>query len=220
MTVCIFYANIETLRWDGLEKYLSLLSKNEIEKIQFLKFDEDRCLALVGKLLLLHALTKKYSWEIRALPLILYGPYGKPYIYGANLDFNISHSGNIAICAITSNGKVGIDIEKKSNQIIISDFKDMFTKKEFDVIKNNEDPIDEFYHFWTLKESIMKADGRGFNINPHDIIVNKNESIIEGRKWFMHTLNILELYSVNLASSRLISIINIEKVDNIFFDIL
>ena len=79
-----------------------------------------------------------------------------------NIKFNISHAQEYVIIAVIDNPayEVGVDIEyidRNSNdfremaKIVYSDF-------EISQIKN----VDDFFNFWTKKESLIKARGTGF----------------------------------------------------------
>lgn len=94
---------------------------------------------------------------------ICYNPYGKPYI--ANLrhfKFNISHSGKYVAIA-TSKYKIGIDIEQIQN-IDLTIAKRCFTPGEYAYICSCENPRNAFYQMWTLKESYIKAVGKGLHL--------------------------------------------------------
>ena len=97
---------------------------------------------------------------------IKYNEYKKPYL--DNLNISISHSDNYYLFA-TSNYEIGIDIErvKNYNPNIL---KKTNTKKEILYIREN--PLERFYILWTLKESLVKAYGTGFDSFPNDIEVD------------------------------------------------
>ena len=84
--------------------------------------------------------------------------HGKPYFTNApQLDFSISHSGNCAAVIISDN-PCGCDIE------LISTPKPEIAKRffhpdEYAAVLNNDSL---FYRMWTLKESYIKAIGKGF----------------------------------------------------------
>lgn len=92
--------------------------------------------------------------------------YGKPYLIDyPKVQFNISHSGNFLLVAISQVGTVGVDIEHaKSHR---RDFSGLvakcFAKSEIEYW--NTLPVTEktaeFYRFWTRKEAFVKAVGRG-----------------------------------------------------------
>ena len=57
------------------------------------------------------ALAAKEHWGLRSLPPVVRDPLGKPvFASGQNLEFNLSHSGSLALCALDS-APVGVDIQ-------------------------------------------------------------------------------------------------------------
>ena len=93
--------------------------------------------------------------------------------------FNLSHSGNIAVCAI-SDSEVGVDIEKKRN---FSEglIKKVFDDREIQDVERSTETIDDrnerYTALWTIKESIMKYYGIGIAMDPACIHVNLGKKI-------------------------------------------
>lgn len=97
------------------------------------------------------------------------GTFGKPELAGAEsqtpLRFNLTHSGGLALLAVTSGREVGVDIEQvrpmDDAERIITRF---FSKKEqADFLSLPGDQrTAAFFRGWTRKEAYMKATGEGF----------------------------------------------------------
>ncbi|MGN7471978.1 4'-phosphopantetheinyl transferase family protein [Brevibacillus sp. SAFN-007a] len=107
-------------------------------------------------------------------------PYGKPYLVDApNFNFNVSHSGKWIVC-ITHNASVGIDIEE-IKPIDLSMAERFLSREEYNDLfaQLPEDRLHYFYDLWTLKESYIKAIGKGMFIplNSFTIRKSKNEDI-------------------------------------------
>jgi 4'-phosphopantetheinyl transferase len=132
---------------------------------------QDRHACLFGKMLLSEGL-KLYGYNPESLNHLSYTAFGRPYINNSNIDFNISHSGQYVVCAITEQGKIGIDVEK-IKQIDLSGFERYMTPKEWEEIHQSETPYHAFYSYWTKKESVLKAYGYGLSV-PLDKIVIDN----------------------------------------------
>lgn len=83
-------------------------------------------------------------------------PSGKPYAENADAEFSISHSKDIAVCAVSEN-KIGIDAEKirKVNFRAATRFA---TEEELAYIGEN---TERFFEIWTLKEAYFKCIGTG-----------------------------------------------------------
>ena len=79
--------------------------------------------------------------------------HGKPAIKDTDIYFNLAHSSNVSVCAI-ADSPVGVDVESKYR---VSDAvkKRCFTKNEYD---------SAFYHIWTRKEAVSKAEGSGISL--------------------------------------------------------
>ena len=106
--------------------------------------------------------------------------HGKPYILGReDIFFNLSHSGNIAVCAI-SDSEVGVDIEKKRN---FSEglIKKVFDDREIQDVERSTETIDDrnerYTALWTIKESVMKYYGTGIAMAPASIHVDFGEKV-------------------------------------------
>ncbi len=86
---------------------------------------------------------------------------GKPYIENSNLYFNLSHSGDYALC-VCGDKKVGCDIEKiKACNLKVA--QRFFCENEFKALRNSEASAYVFSKMWTLKESALKFSGNGIS---------------------------------------------------------
>ena len=83
--------------------------------------------------------------------------HGKPIICDTDIYFNISHSANAVMCAV-SDHEVGVDIEK------ICDIRDAIVKRCFSAYEKDQvSSAEDFYRIWTLKEAYLKAIGTGID---------------------------------------------------------
>ena len=161
---------------------------------------QDKYAALFGRLLLKIALSAE-GYPLWCLEDLKFDSYNRPFI-DSEVDFNISHSGSYVLCAITKKGRIGIDIEYIRN-INTHDFKHFLTNEEWLDVTRASDPIRRFYHHWTVKESTMKADGRGLNIPPQSIISYLNFAVIDNKKWGLKKIDFeVDHYSCHLAFER------------------
>lgn len=81
-----------------------------------------------------------------------------PWLY-----FNISHSEDFAVIAISLN-KVGIDIEYLAKDFTFTDLlPDVFNNNEVLAIKNTTNQKHTFYKLWTRKEALVKGFGKGID---------------------------------------------------------
>lgn len=87
---------------------------------------------------------------------LLFTLMGKPY-YENGPFFNISHSGNFIVMAV-SNKEVGVDIEENIAKDMTPLLR-IFNEAEAKVIKEHSD----FYYLWCAKESLIKCTGSTIN---------------------------------------------------------
>ncbi|MBT8409155.1 MAG: 4'-phosphopantetheinyl transferase superfamily protein [Alphaproteobacteria bacterium] len=107
---------------------------------------------------------------------IAYGPAGKPYVPGADLEFNISHAGALAVLAISYTGPVGIDLEFAGRGARLEGdlaglTRRCMTPAEQEAIfaETGAARSRRFLEFWTAKEARMKLTGEGMHLAPKSI---------------------------------------------------
>lgn len=82
---------------------------------------------------------------------ILKNENGKPYITGSKYHFNISHSGEIVMLAV-SDKPIGIDVERIEQRDYEKFCKRFFSEEE----QKRVNSLLSFYVLWTKKESFVK----------------------------------------------------------------
>ena len=109
---------------------------------------------------------------------IIVGDNGKPYLAGCAVFFNLSHSGDRVMCAL-SGGEVGCDVQKtgKKSLKIADRFFSPSEKELLESITDENDKADMFYRLWTLKESYIKMLGTGFETPLGSFTVSMTENI-------------------------------------------
>jgi 4'-phosphopantetheinyl transferase len=94
-----------------------------------------------------------------------YGQQGKPAIEGKDIQFNLSHSADRAVYALSAKYPVGIDLEQ-IHPLPAADLVDRFFSSAEQTIFHSL-PIDlqqaAFFHAWTQKEAYLKACGTGLS---------------------------------------------------------
>jgi 4'-phosphopantetheinyl transferase len=95
------------------------------------------------------------------------GVHGKPEIPilgGHSISFNLAHSKNTLLIALRRKGAIGVDVEYFDRSTDIMEVAHAnFTKSEIKALAaaEPETRLRTFYRYWTRKEAIGKADGRG-----------------------------------------------------------
>ena len=98
------------------------------------------------------------------------GPYGKPKLVsihaGKKFEFNLSHSHEVALIAVTQAGEIGVDIEYVKKDFPIHEVAgNFFTPKEAATLRTLPEYLQPqaFFKCWTSKEALLKAKGTGLS---------------------------------------------------------
>ena len=160
----VYYTDTKPLENpETFERIFEALPGYRREKIEKLKLGRDRNLSAAAGFLLMRAAEDA---GLDACEKIETNVYGKPFFAGRpDIDFSLSHSGEMALCAI-ADVPVGCDIEKTGrNRMAVAER--FFTPEEKEILKSVKDADlrnEEFYRLWTLKESFIKCRGLGISL--------------------------------------------------------
>jgi len=150
-----------------LEKLASTLAPEEKERANRFKFEHLRNRYIAGRGALRAILSQYLETEATALRFD-YLENGKPLLAGefatAGIHFNLAHTGDLALMAITRIGRVGVDVEwarpiKNVDELVAR----FFSKREdelFQKVSARQKPV-AFFNLWTRKEALLKATGEG-----------------------------------------------------------
>jgi 4'-phosphopantetheinyl transferase len=195
--VSILYSeNNKQLPASVFGQYIKNLPRSHQEQIQGYQFWQDAQHSLFGKLLLKKALEELPLSQLD-LENIEYSPHQRPFFDQAAVDFNISHSGSLVVCAVASHMRVGIDIEE-IKPIDIQEFQDYFSTSELASITQGSIT---FHTLWTQKEAVMKANGKGLSLPSQNIIIQNNIALLENESWFLTEIHLSPNYSCHLATN-------------------
>ncbi len=129
------------------------------------------------------------------------GKYGKPYLnHDTNINFNVSHSHEMALIAVALNQEIGIDIEYHSKRNIDGIAEKMFSAAEIArVHQAKTNKIAVFYEIWTGKEAFIKAIGMGLHYPTPNITIPKLQftpQTIDKKNapWYIQKLNLQNKY--------------------------
>lgn len=96
-----------------------------------------------------------------------YGAHGKPSLVEAppRFEFNLSHSHGLALCAVSTVGTLGVDLEQirpmeEDGRKLIGRFFSAVEQVEFLGLAEGE-RLGAFFRGWTRKEAFLKAVGTG-----------------------------------------------------------
>ncbi len=88
----------------------------------------------------------------------------KPYLAGGGPHFNVSHSGEIGLIAVTNWGEIGVDVERvRAMPTHLDMAQRYFAPGEVQALTRLPPGAREqaFFHIWTRKEAFVKAIGVG-----------------------------------------------------------
>jgi len=111
---------------------------------------------------------------------LVFGKKGKPHIGNLkNIHFNISHSGQYIVCAVGPN-ELGIDVER-IREVNLRIAERFFSSSEIHDLMQlpEEERMTYFITLWTIKESFLKAIGRGLTQHLNSFTIVKNDTIYQ-----------------------------------------
>ncbi len=152
---------LDSRMFEELLHYVSLEKRRQICRF---RFPEDARRSLFSDLMIRRIIQEKLRLSGHQIRFEL-NDYGKPSLKDVpDFQFNLSHSGDWIVCAISSQ-PIGIDIEL-IQPIEIEIAKRFFARAEYDQLMKQWEPMREayFYELWTLKESYIKAIGMGLSL--------------------------------------------------------
>ncbi len=190
------------------------LNSDEIEKSNKFHFEKDRNSFIVARGSL-RIILSKYFFVTPQEILFNYNEYGKPFLdypKTKNINFNLSHSKDLALVGVTKYGKIGVDIEHLNREIVTKDIvKNYFSKNE--IVELFDLPADKqlkgFFSCWTRKEAYIKAEGKGLSIplDSFDVTFGQDSPKISRidkennpRNWNLYNQNIDENYCAAIAN--------------------
>jgi 4'-phosphopantetheinyl transferase len=190
---------------------MAMLPPDIREKASRFHHWRDAQACMIGRRLLAYALNG--FGMPNALGNIRYNEFGRPLIDGP-VDINISHSGNWVICGVSDTSRIGIDIEQVQ-PTTVTDFYNYLDEDEKAAIERSSDRIALFFHFWTRKESTIKADGRGLSFPLLDVKFKDEGVAMTGSQvWHYYPIGengVLnrdgEFYSAHLATDQELGLI-------------
>ncbi len=178
----VWRINFENINCDltGHSKIISPEEKYRADKFHFEK-DKTRFIirhSILRSVLGRYLLRKPESIQFE------YNTHGKPALkgnlYNTGIQFNLSHSNNLALIAIVLNREIGIDIEHINANI---DYENIaiqyFSENEISELRSlpSQQQLIAFYNCWTRKEAYIKALGQGLAIplSTFDVTLTPNK---------------------------------------------
>jgi 4'-phosphopantetheinyl transferase len=198
-----------------LASLTAVLSADEQQRAQRFIRDRDRT-RFVACRAALRSILGRYAGRPAGSCRFEYGPYGKPRLLdppaSAALQFNVSHSGELALVSIARDRPLGVDLEQFHPDVDIQGVGRMvFSAAEQDALQSFPEAHRRaaFFNLWTRKEAYLKALGRGFSGSPQQVTIpsamGAEGSLLgdatEGlcRRWFVANLSPAPGYAAAVA---------------------
>ncbi len=149
--------------------HFKFLSEDERRRAFRFHFDRDRRRFTVARGALRQILARYLELEPAAVQFG-YSEHGKPFLEQppADLDvrFNVSHSDDVALVAVTLSREVGIDLEKVRPEFAGLEIAErFFSPTEVETLRSLPLKLKSrgFFNCWTRKEAFVKATGKGLS---------------------------------------------------------
>jgi 4'-phosphopantetheinyl transferase len=194
----------------------NILSPDEIARAGRFHFDKDRnrftrCRSALRTLLASYLAIPASEISFQ------YSDGGKPRLMTERnpqaLEFNVSHSGNLALIAVGSKYRLGVDIEKIRDDVDTTALAERFfsprERTELQALPDHR-RVAGFFACWTRKEAFLKATGDGlcFPLSGFSVITDPDrDPVIEEirgnrevtKQWFLADLSVADGYRATVA---------------------
>jgi phosphopantetheinyl transferase len=195
------------IRTDGqIDEEFLCCALPEQERTRVLRYRnrQDRLNSLAA-LLAAKVMLAPYCWP---LPPMQQTVFGRPYVEspGWRGDFNLAHSGGMAVCALLPAGRVGVDMEKIGQ---VQDETASYCLAEAEWRHWNAQPDSRsrqelFHRYWTLKEAYIKLQGTGMGLIAPDSLQfelhdDASATLLTPARLAFHSCRIDERYSLSVC---------------------
>lgn len=162
---------------DELAELRRSLSDDEARRADSFRFDVHRHRFIAGRGLLRRVLAGYLGCGPREVAF-RYSQYGQPLLDGppggAPLAFNLAHSADEALVAVTPGSRIGVDLEQiRPLTDLASVARSAFSVREcrelFSLAADEQEAA--FFRIWTRKEAVLKALGTGFSLPSRSFVV-------------------------------------------------
>lgn len=216
-------------RTENTDELLDVLSEDERVRVRRFYFAKHGVRYAVAHSALRRILAQYADTPADQLEFVT-GEHGKPELVharsraGGELHFNLSHSGDMALVAVSLHGAVGVDVERWRDRIQHLEIAErFFSPFERDALRSLpiEPPVGKtllrgFFSTWSRKEAYLKATGHGISRGLHHFDVtmaraddDHQAELLADRldpaaveRWKMHNIGLTAGYSAALVTSR------------------
>lgn len=152
-----------------------------------------------------------------------FGDQQKPHLHTPThqLKFNLSHSGQYALYAFAADCELGVDIEKIQSDHKMDVAERFFSSSEITAMRAAPESQRAalFFEFWSKKEAIIKANGRGLTQPLSSFAVNTGSQpeivSADDSSWYLYSLPVHADYAAALAASTSLNRLVISDVTHL-----
>ena len=169
---------------ESYERMISSLPEADRQRAERFLRQEDRIRCAAGAFLTRHCIREalRAAGKVAGFT-VARTEYGKPYVPGhPRLHFSLSHSGAMIVYA-QAESETGVDAEE-IRDINIADFSAFLYPHEMQRIDSADDPADEFFRIWTVREAVSKAEGSGIPLFEREKLLidyDKEQAVLHGK---------------------------------------
>ncbi len=196
----------------------SSLSDDEVARAARFHFDEHRDRYIAARGILRDILSRYRSEQPRAIEFS-YGAFGKPAFKdqasNERIQFNLSHSGGLALFAVAAGIELGVDVEEiRPGPADMEIAEHFFSGTEVAALRALPASVqrEAFFNCWTRKEAYVKALGGGLQVplDSFDVSIAPGEPTAlhlgqkrdDKRKWSLRALRAAPGYARRQSSRK------------------
>lgn len=214
----LWYVLLDKIDTALADEYLALLSDDEREHVARFAHEPSRQQSLASRALLRTVLSQYLGEDPRKL-VFQRNAYGKPSLKPPcklPIEFNLSNTRGLVVCAVAQRHAVGIDVEPLDRQAeYLGLARHYFAAPEIALLEQRP-PAEQrqaFIELWTLKEAFIKARGMGLSLPldsfafdlsaghpPRISLLARSEGV--SRDWQFAQLELADQYQIALAVQR------------------
>lgn len=202
-----------------VERLRGCLSPDEQEKAARFYHEHDRRHSIIARSMLRAILARYLDCAPSALRFS-YSAFGKPELRLRPLDpplrFNLSHSKDLALVAVTLDCAIGIDLEWVRKELLGEQIAErFFSAAEVSSLRAlpHTSQVEAFFNCWTRKEAYIKARGLGLSLplESFDVslkpgepaaLLRTREHTEEAARWSLKELPVAPGYAAAVAVER------------------
>jgi 4'-phosphopantetheinyl transferase len=176
------------------------LSPEERQRAASFRFPRDR-----DRFIVVHGILRRVlDSYLPQAPTLIYGTNGKPALACGGLHFNLSHTDDRALIAVSATGELGVDLERvrlEPDAARIADYCFSPSERKALSLVPQARQAEAFFKCWTRKEAFVKALGDGLSYPLTEFSVSLDEPSDEparildlggdqeaGAQWSVHHL--------------------------------